>query len=177
MTLKIPEQTVTIKESDQDRNQFGFIFQNNNGNYSANVRVLSDSDLTQTKKQNSSTFVNASSNIKENNWYRVVVKVSMDEMTGKLLSENGTLLEDFVAKVEATDSGECGVFVSCTPDTFVAFKKLKVENLDQPTNKSEANTQPPERSTELLAPYIMLLLLLGIVSAAIAYLRKESKSV
>jgi hypothetical protein len=177
MILKIPEQTITVKESDQDRNQFGFIFQNNNGNYSANVRVLSDSDLTQTKKQNSSTFVNASSNIKENNWYSLFVNVSMNEMTGKLLSENGTLLEDFAANVEATDSGECGVFISCTPDTFVAFRKLKVENLDQPTNKSEANMQPPERSSELLAPHIMLLLLLGIVGAAIAYLRKEGKSV
>ena len=176
-TIRIPEQIVTVQGNDQDRNQFGFIFQNNNGNYSANVRVLSDSDLTETNKQNSknnSIFVNASSNIEENNWYNVVVKVSMDGMTGKLLGENGTLLEDFAAKVEAIDSGECGVFISFTPDTFVAFKKLKVENLDQLTDKSEANTQLPERGSESLVPYIVLLLLLGIIGAVITYLRKET---
>jgi hypothetical protein len=177
-TITMPEQIVTVQESDQDRNQFGFIFQNNNGNYSANVRVLSDSDLTETNKQNSknnSVFVNASSNIEENSWYNVVVKVSMDEMTGKLLGENGTLLEDFAVKVEATDSGECGVLISCTPDTFIAFKKLKVENLDQPTDKSEANTQLSERGSESLAPYVLLLSLLGIIGAVIAYLRKEKQ--
>ena len=176
MTLKMPEQTVTVQESDQDTNQFGFILQNSNGNYSANVRVLSDSDLTQMKKQaseNNSRFLNASSSIKENIWYNVSLKVSMGEMTGRLLGENDTLLEDFAVNVEAADSGEFGVLISCTPDTFVAFKNLKVENLDQLTNESERNIQLPKVEPESSAPYVMLLLLLGIVGATITYLRKE----
>lgn len=176
VTLKMPEQTITVQESDQERNQFGFILQNSNGNYSANVRVLSDSDLTQIEKQsseNNSTFVNASSSIKENSWYNVFVNVSMGEMTGKLLGENGTLLEDFAVKVEATDNGEFGVLISCTPETFLAFKNLKVENRDQPTNELKGNTQLPERCPESLATYVMLLLLLVIVGAVITCLRKK----
>ena len=175
ITLKMPEQTVTVQGSAQERNQFGFILQNNNGNYSANVRVLSDSDLAQIEKQfskNNSAFINASSSIKENSWHNLVVKVSMGEITAKLLGENGTLLEDFAVKGEAAGSSECGVLISCIPDTFVAFKNLKVESLDQPPNKSNGNTQFPERGPELLAPYVILLLLLGIVGAVITYLRK-----
>jgi len=50
---------------------------------------------------------------------------------------------------------------------------LKVENLDQLTNESERNIQLPKVEPESSAPYVMLLLLLGIVGATITYLRKE----
>jgi hypothetical protein len=172
----VPQQTVTVQGSKQPSNQFGFILQNNSGNYSANVRLMSDSDVAQIEKQfseNNSTFMNASTSIKENIWHNVVVKVSEGEITAELRDENDTLLKDFAVKEETTGNGECGILISCTPDTFVAFKNLKVENLDQLPNKAVGNIQPSEGGLELLVPYIMVLMLLGIVGAAVTYLGKE----
>ncbi|MFW9922006.1 MAG: NAD(P)-dependent oxidoreductase, partial [Candidatus Thorarchaeota archaeon] len=40
--------------------------------------------------------------------------------------------------------------ISCTPDTFVAFKNLKVENIDQTLNEANSNIQLHERELELL---------------------------
>jgi hypothetical protein len=174
--LTMPEQTVTVQGSEQSSNQFGFILQNNNVNYSANVRLLSDSDVFQIEKQfreNNSTFMNASTSIKENIWHKVVVKVSEGKITVELRGENGTLLKDLAVKGEATGNSECGILISCTPDTFVAFKNLKVENLDQLPNKLVGNTQPSEGGLGLLALHIMLLTLLGIVCVTITCLRKE----
>jgi len=174
--LPVPQQTVTVQGSDQSSNQFGFILQNNSGNYSANVRLMSDSDVAQIKKQfskNNLTFMNASASIKENIWHNVVVKVSRGEITAELRDENGTILEDFAVKEETASSGKCGILISCTPDTFVVFKSLKVENLDQSLNKAVGNIQPSEGGLELLVSYIMLLMLLGIVGATVIYLGKE----
>lgn len=174
--LVIPEQTVFSRET-QTRNQFGFILQNTNKNYSANIRLMSDSDLTQIEEQNNETnltLMNASANIKENVWHNVVVKASGGEVTVELLDENCTLLNNLAVKENATGNGEYGILISCTPDTFVAFKNLKVENIDQTLNESNSNIQLHERELELLAPCIILLTLLGTVSAAKTYLRKET---
>ena len=174
--LFIPEQTVVSREA-QTSNQFGFILQNNNKNYSANVRLMSDSDLSQIEEQtseNNLTIMNASANIKENLWHNFVVKASGGEVTAELLDENCTLLNNLAVKENATGSGEYGILISCTPDTFVAFKNLKVENIDQPLNESNSNVQLHERELELLAPCIILLTLLGTVGAAKTYLGKET---
>jgi len=176
ITLTMPEQTVTVQGSEQSSNQFGFVLQNNNGNYSANVRLLSDSDVAQIEKQfseNNSTFMNASTSIKENIWHNVVVKVSKGEITAELRGENRTLLKDFALNRENAADSECGILISCTPDTFVAFKNLKVENLDQSSNKAVDNIQISERGLELLVPHIILLTILGIIGLAITCLRKQ----
>jgi len=174
--IEVPEHVVPVQGSEQVTNQFGFILQNNNGNYSANVRLLSDSGVSQVDNQfseNNSTFMNASRSIQENMWYKVVVEVSKGEITAELRGENGTLLKDLAVKDEATGSSECGILISCTPDAFVAFKNLKVENLDPPPAKSVGDIELPERELELLVPYIILLLLLGTAVATITYLRKS----
>ena len=172
----LPEHTATIKASEQASHQFGFILQNNNGNYSANVRLLSDSDLSQMEKrfgEKNSTFINASTSIIENTWYKVVAEVSKGEITAKLHGENGTLLKDLAAKGEATGSSEYGILISCTPYDFIAFKNLKVENLDKQLNQSVGNIQLPARALELLVPHGTLLMLLVIVGATITYLREK----
>jgi hypothetical protein len=166
---------VPVQESVPVTNQFGFILQNNNGNYSANVRLLSDPGVSQVENQfseNNSTFMNASKSIQENMWYKAEVEVSKGELKAELRGENGTLLKNLSVKEEATDGSECGIIISCTPDAFVAFKNLKVENLDQPPSKSIGDIKPPERE-ELLAPYIISLMLLGTVATTITYLRKS----
>jgi hypothetical protein len=178
--LTMTERTVTVQGSEQASNQFGFILQNNNGNYSANVRLLNDSEIAQIEKrfsENNSTFMNASTSIRENRWYNVVAKVSKSEITAELRGENGTLLKDLAVKGEATGSSEYGILISCTPPNFIAFKNLKVECLDQPPNQSVSSIQLPERRLELLSSYVILLMLLGIVGVTITYLEKKGKKV
>jgi len=173
--LEVPEHTVTVQGSEQASNKFGFILQNNDGNYSANVKLLSDSGVFQVENQfgeNNSTFMNASRSIHENMWYKVVVEASRGEITGELRSENGTLLKELAVKGEVTASSECGILVSCTPDTFIAFKNLKVENINRPADESVGNIQLLETGLELLDPYVILLMLFGIVAVTITYLRK-----
>jgi len=177
LMLTIPEQKVTVQESVQASNHFGFTLQNSNGNYSATVRLLNDSDVFQIEKrfdENNLTFMNASTIIKENIWHKVVVKVSGDEITAELRSEHDGLLKKFAVSAEALDGNESGLLISCNPDTFLAFKNLKVVNLDQ-TPKSVSDIHLPERGLELLASYVMFLMLLGLVGAAIAYLRKGKR--
>jgi hypothetical protein len=175
IVIEVPGQVVPVQESVPVTNQFGFILQNNNGNYSANVRLLSDPGVSQVENQfseNNSTFMNASKSIQENMWYKAEVEVSKGELTAELRGENGTLLRNLSVKEEAIDSSECGIIISCTPDAFVAFKNLKVENLDQPPAESVGDIKLPERE-ELLAPYIISLMLLGTVATTITYLRKS----
>jgi hypothetical protein len=174
--VEMPGHTVTIQESEPLNNQFGFILQKNNGNYSANVRLLSNSGVLSSAgnqfEEENSTFMNASRSIQDNMWYKVVVEVSRGEITAELRGENGTLLKDLAVNGDAMGGSECGILISCTPDTSVAFKNLKVENLDQPPAQPTSNVQLPESEVQVLAPYVVLLLLLGTAVAATAYLRK-----
>jgi hypothetical protein len=174
--IEVPGYKVPVQESVQITNQFGFILQNNNGNYSANIRLLSDSDGSQAENSSdtsNSTFMNASRSVQENMWYKVFVQASKGRITAELRDKNGTLLENLAIKEESVSSSECGILISCTPDAFVAFKNLKVENLDQPPAKSIGDIESPERQLELLAPYIVSLLLLGTIAATVTYLRKK----
>jgi len=175
IVLNVPEQNVTVQESMPASNHFGFILQNFNGNYSANVRLLNDSDVFQMEKQfdeNTLTLMNASTCIKENIWHRVVVKVSGGKITAELRSEHDDLLEEFTVSEEASASSESGILISCNPDTFLAFKNLKVENLDPPP-KSVGDSPLPKRGFELLVRFSMFLMLLGLVGAAITFFGKR----
>jgi len=180
LVLTIPEQKVTVQEGMQASNHFGFILQNSNGNYSANVRLLNDSDVFQIEKQfdeNNLTFMNASASIKENIWHKVVVKVSGDEITAELRGETGDLLEEFAVNGKALGGNESGILISCNPNTFLAFRNLKVENLDQPPPESVSDVHLPERGLEMLVSYVMFLMLLGLVGATLAYLKKGKRAV
>jgi len=175
LMLTVPEQKVPIQENVQVTNHVGFTLQNYNGNYSANVRLLNDSDVFQIEKQldeNNLTFMNASASIKENIWHKVVVKVSGDEITAELRGEHNSIIEEFTVSGEALAGNESGILISCNPDTLLAFKNLKVEKLDQPPNLA-GDISRPERGLELLAPHIIFLMLLGIVGAKIAYLKRD----
>jgi hypothetical protein len=174
--IKIPEHTVPVQGNEQASNQVGFILQNNDGNYSASVRLLDDSDVPRIEErlgENNATFMNATTSIKENVWYKAVANISNGEISTELLDENGTILESMATKDNLLDIDESGIFISFEPYSFIAFKNLKVENLDQPLNQTVDNMQLPTNGLESLAPYFMLLTLLAIAGATLTYLRKS----
>ena len=173
--IKIPAHNVTVQGSVQASNQLGFILQNNDGNYSASVRLLGDSDLPHIEKRiggNNATFMNATTSIKENVWYKAVTKISKDEISTELHDENGTVLKSIATQEESAGFGESGIFVSFEPYSFVAFKNLKVENLDQPPKQTVGVTQVPVNGFESVIPYVMVLILLVTAGATITYLRR-----
>jgi hypothetical protein len=177
-TIKIPAHNMTVQESVQASNQLGFILQNNDGNYSASVRLLGDADLPLIEKRisgNNATFMNATTGIKENIWYKAVTKISKDEISTELHDENGTVLKSIATKEESLGFGESGMFVSFEPYSFVAFKNLKVENLDQPPKQTVGDTQLPVNGLESVTPYAMVLILLVTAGAALTYLRRIKK--
>jgi hypothetical protein len=166
---------VTVQGSVPASNQLGFFLQNNDGNYSASVRLLGDSDLPQIEKRiggNNTTFMNATTSIKENIWYKAVTKISKDEISTEIHDENGTVIKNTATKEESVGFGESGILVSFEPYSFVAFKNLKVENLDQPPSQTVADTQLPANGLKSVAPYIVMMSLMVTAVATIAYLRR-----
>jgi hypothetical protein len=173
--VTIPEHNVTVQGSVPASNQLGFFLQNNDGNYSASVRLLGDSDLPQIEKRiggNNTTFMNATTSIKENIWYKAVTKISKDEISTEIHDENGTVIKNVATKEESVGFGESGILVSFEPYSFVAFKNLKVENLDQPPSQTVADTQLPANGLKSVAPYIVMMSLMVTAVATIAYLRR-----
>ena len=188
ITIQIPEQTITMPTDipkgmqplklpdDFDltiNNKFGFILQNNVGdNYSVSVIGMDDYDMAQINQlgENRIAFMNASTNIKEDTWYKVVARISEDEITANLHDMNGTLLESMTIAHDKIDINELVILITNNTDRAVAFKDLKVETLNKTTQPPEGDEKAANGS-ELLAPYVNLAILLVATFAAVVYVK------
>jgi hypothetical protein len=181
-TITIPEHNITIPSEQAINNQFGFVLQHNGeDNYTASVRVLNDSDLSQITNQldgNNASFIDASMITRENTWYKVVARMTEDEITAKLYDENGTLLKSIVARNDAMSINASGIMMIYDANAVVAFKNLKAETIDQPIPTpapSVDNNQVPVNALESLFPYIGLAILLAVVAATIVYIKERKR--
>jgi hypothetical protein len=156
-------------------NQFGFILRNSGNNYTLNVKSLNDYEASSIDTSGSgTTFLNTSSCIKEDTWYKVEAKISENEVTAELHDANGTLIESIATKPDAVNVNELVILLTNNTDRAVAFKNLNIKNLNstaQPTEKAEKATN----ITEVLAPYAPLTILIAAVFAAVVYLKKRKK--
>jgi len=192
ITIVRPEQTITRPinipkgmqplrlpdDIDQTtNNQFGFILKNNGGNnYSISIRGMDCNDISQIKQLegNGTVFMNASTCIRENTWYKVVARMSEDEIIAELHDINGTLLELVATRDDAIDISEFALLVANNTDSAVAFKNLKVETLNQTTQLPEGNENAVDER-DLLAPYVTFTILLATIFAAVVYVKKRKK--
>jgi hypothetical protein len=179
ITITMPEQTITIPTDEQTtNNQLGFILRHNGGdNYSVSVRGLDDYDSSQITKPldgNNTAFMNASMGTRENTWYNVIARMSEDKITAELYDENGTLLKNTVTRDDAIGISEFGILMAYDTDTIIAFRNLKIETLDKPTQPVVGN-QIPANVLELLAPYIGLTILLAVAVTTVAYVKKRKR--
>jgi hypothetical protein len=138
------EQTVTLSRSEQKTNdQFGFVLRHNSGNnYSVSARVLDDHYTFQIIKRlhgNNTAFMNASLGTRKNTWYKVVAGMSEEEVTVELYDKNGTLLKSIETGDDAMSINELVVLIAYEIDIVIAFRNLKVETLNQPTQPVEEN--------------------------------------
>jgi hypothetical protein len=177
LTILRSEQTITMPSEQTPNNQLGFILRyNGENNYNATVRVLSDYDISKITKQpdgNNTTFINASRSTRENTWYKIAARISEGAVTAELYAENGTLLEK-TARDNAVNASESRILITYDADTVIAFKNLKVETLDQPSQPDDGS-QIPANELELSAPYIGLAILLAVAIAAIAYVKERKR--
>jgi hypothetical protein len=168
-------QRIRLPDSLTMNDQFGFILRNDGGdNYSANVRGLDDYDISQITLDENGTLMNASAVTTENTWYKVVAKMSEDEVTAELSDVNGTLLENTATRDDAMSINEFGILMTNNTDKVIVFKNLKVETLNQPIQPLEVK-ENALNEYELLSPYINLATLLGAAFAAVVYVKKRKK--
>jgi len=162
-------------------NQLGFILQNSGGNnYSLNVRGLDDYEMAKINQPNGNrtAFMNASTNIREDTWYKVAASISEDEITANLHNMDGTLIESMAIPHDEIDISELVILITNNTDRAVAFKNLKVETLNTPAQPAEDAESPKvdekaAEGSELLAPYVNLIILLVATSAAVVYIKKR----
>jgi len=156
-------------------NQFCFILQNNNGNYSLNVNALSDEEISNILQGNESNmaFIDASGNINENAWYHVTESTSGNEITANLYNTNGTLIESRVTPYNTMASNETIMLITNNVDSSVIFKDLTVQALNIATPSPLSNEKTANESG-LLFPYVILSILLAATfSAALVYVKKR----
>ncbi len=159
-------------------NQFGFILRNSGGNnYSLNVRGLNDYDMAQINQPgaNRTAIMNASTNIKEDTWYKVAARISEDVITADLQDRNGTLIESMTITHDEIDVSELLVLITNNTDRAVAFKSLKVETLNNTVQHPEGaeGDEKAANGSKLLAPYVNLAILLVATFAAVIYVNKR----
>lgn len=158
-------------------NQFCFILQNNGGNFSLNASALNYEEMSKLMQTVGSgkTFMNASQNVLENNWYHVTESISNRAITTNLYNENGTLKESWTTPADAITNNETVMLITNNVDNAVIFKNLTVDlnSVPQPSKSSgEINN-----AGESLLPYVVLsILLVATISAAFVYVKKKKKN-
>jgi hypothetical protein len=158
-------------------NKFGLILRNSGGsNYSVAVRGMNDYDMVQINKQseNSTTFINATAGIRENTWYKVVAKISGDEITAEVQDINGTLIKSIVTRDDAIRNNELVMLIANNTDRAVAFKNLKVSTLDEPAQPLPEGNEKAVKEPDSIAPYAALAILLATTFAAVVYKKRKS---
>jgi hypothetical protein len=167
--LRLPDD---IEET--TNNQFGFILQNSgNNNYTLNVKGLNDYEASSINTSGSGTaFLNTSSCIKEDTWYKVVAKISENEVSAELHDANGTLIESIATKPDAVNVNKLVILLTNNTDRAVAFRNLNIENLNSPAQPPK-KTEKATNITEILAPYAPITILIAAVFAAVFYLKKR----
>ncbi|UCC58641.1 MAG: Ig-like domain repeat protein [Candidatus Bathyarchaeum sp.] len=163
--ITIPEQTTVIPsyEEKMDNHLEFMLRRNGHNNYSASVRLLDDSDISQISNKSGPMFVNASEYVRENTWYNLETKISEDLIIANLFEENITHLSETVPISNNTGICEFRILMKYDPDSLIVFKSLEAEIPDQPTQLVEGNNP---NILELLAPHIgMYLFELAIILA------------
>ncbi|MBN1358073.1 Ig-like domain repeat protein [Candidatus Bathyarchaeota archaeon] len=157
-------------------NQFGFILENSgNNSYSLNVKGLDtyEADKINSASENGTAFVNATSYIKENTWYKLVAKISEDQVNAEVQDTNGTVIERVTTTNNAINVTKLVILLTNNTDRAVAFKNLNVETIDQQVQPAEEE-EKAANWVELLAPYVTFIgLIAAIVAIAVAAKKRK----
>jgi len=155
-------------------NQFCFVLQNNDGNYSLNVNSLNSDEMSSIVQGSECTaFVNASQNIEENVWYSVTESVSDNGITASLYSTNGTLIQSTVAPYNAANMIETIMLITNNIDRAVVFNDLTVKAPIAPTQTPESKEKTTNENGLLLLYVSLTIILVATSTVALVYFKKH----
>ena len=154
------------------QNQFSFVLQNNAGNYSLNVKGLSQEDLS--NMQAYAAVTNATSSIKENTWYQVTANIYGNTVTSSLSYGNGTVI---TTSSNLNSGNQTVLLITNNEDTAIALKDLTI----QPQNPSPPQPQSTHKpggnlANPNLALYVAAAVLAASAVAAILHVRARRRS-
>jgi hypothetical protein len=151
-------------------NQFCFILQNNTGNYSLNVRGLSDDDISDIQAY--AAITNATGNIKEDTWYQITTNITDNTATTNLSSNNGTPIE---STSNPNGYNQTVLIVTNNEDTAIVLKNLTIQT--QKTAQPQSTQKPTSNSgNPSLALYAIASILFAATIVALLYIKKQRKS-
>ena len=157
-------------------NQFCFILQNNNGNYTLNVSALNDYEMYYTIQciGSNTAFMNASDNVKENVWYRVTESISGNGITADLYNTNGTVIESMVTPYDEAASNYMVMLITNNVNNAVIFKDLKVQAPSIITKPAKSNGKTTNEIEPLFFYVSLSILLVATSSVAAFYVKKKN---
>ena len=189
--IEIPEKTMTVpvdvpidlaplrlpdEFNRTINNQFCFILQNNNENYSLQVRALNDYDMSSIAQDNGSTiaFMNTTESVEENTWYTVTANITETGITATLYGSDGNLVESMAAAVDTLNSNKMALLIANNVDSAVVFKDLVVQTQNSTSRTPESTKKATTNDGETLGQYVNLsILLVTTFAAAIVYVKKK----
>jgi len=185
---QIPERTqtepVNIPEGMQQRrlpnnfdqimnNKFGFIMRNSIGdNYRVSIKGMNANDFVPTNQLNGTktVFMNVSSSIRENMWYKVEAVMTETEIITTLYDVEGALVDSMQIPCDNTNVSDLVLLIVDNTEKSVAFKNLKVSPLDEPTQPLSVGIDIKGNGRELLVLTVVAVLLTA-VSTKVVYKR------
>jgi hypothetical protein len=150
-------------------NQFSFILQNNEGNYSLNFKGLSQEDLSD--MQAHASIANETENVKQNTWYQVTASVDGNGSTTRLSYLNGTL----IASVGSQNSGNQTVLlIGNNEDTAIALKNVTIQTQNQGTQQPSGTQKPTVNTANPnFTLYAAAAALAATATATVVYVRTK----
>lgn len=172
VTLQVPEKNETLQGAELLNGHFGFILEcSEEINYTASVKLLSSDEttqITQSSHESEALFLNASDVAMKNVWHTAVVKVSDAKAAMEIYDEAGNLIN----REESNTLSQLSVIVTYPVGQVLAFRKLKVESINQRQSSTPISKDQNQVSGyDLWSPYIRTSLLLAGAGLAIVRLR------
>jgi hypothetical protein len=192
-----PEQTVTIVSpidvpedmrplrlpADFNRtinSNFGFVLQSfDKDDYCVGVRGMDYYEIDHWKglsNGNMTAFIDVSTDVRENMWYRLAATLSEEEAAVDLFDADNMLLKNLVIENEGVKIGEFGIVLAIGTDAVIVFRNLRIESFDQFIQPAKI-ANDDFMSVDLLrlaAPYFVLLILLVVAVKAVVYIKRSA---
>ena len=155
--------------------QFSLILRNKGEkSYSLDVRGLDQDEIDGIKQldDEETAFIDLSSLVKEDTWYRIVANMTELEIAAQVKNQDGTTLEDKRADTLGTSISELGILLANNTNRVVVFKSLKFEPLNQSSQEKDVSQTG---KIELLYQFANWIIIAVSVLALTIFLRKRKQ--
>jgi hypothetical protein len=169
--FKIMRSPVDLKSAANEQLAF-FIRDNNNGNFSLNVRELTNHDIS--KLANKTTMIEAFSLVKDDVWYKIEVKISPDQVNIVMRDENTTLLE-WINNPNEIANDELVLLLANNTDKSIVFRDLKFEPFYETAQTIEDNKNGALEPKLIAIPVVSAIILSTIIILVTKWIKIKYK--